>query len=153
VSEPLPAGLIEAVARAQYERDDWKRQWETVTGIAREAYLDGAVKGLLAAFSWRDDKPCETCGGAGEVVTNLGLSSDGPIEIVNCPAGCTPDGRVEGDRRVILARQVGHLTRFPEHEPPHDLGCIGMVWNRPSKSPFPEPEVPVFVATPVQEER
>jgi hypothetical protein len=163
----LPAGLIEAVADAVWEALDRA----TCTGDARlhppnpiwgdradppedfDRWIEYAAhKALTAAFSWRDDKPCETCGGTGflehHMMSNRNVKITTPWSVldelppgppsrpsVRCP-DCT-SGRVEGDRRVILAREVESDERFSATEKAAWLCTDG---------------VPVFVATPVQEE-
>jgi hypothetical protein len=94
----FPEGLVEAVARGL-------ASW----GVDDDDCADLTQHMLSAAFSWRDEKPCpENCVGG---LVRAFEDSDLPSRMgsggstIPCPADCS-NGRVEGDRRVILGRPM-----------------------------------------------
>jgi hypothetical protein len=145
----LPEGLIEAVALALYirSRRGWgaglteaqDREARHAFGVMRrkgeaQTWVMGAEAALSAAFSWRDDKPCPNSVGYQRNCT------DGPG---GCSL-CGGFGRVEGDRRVILARQVGWGFKIA----PPVLGLFPWTFSELRDE---TDGVPMFVATPAQE--
>jgi hypothetical protein len=142
--------LIEAVAMA-LDPQAWEPPCGVVSEYLRDDARDAARAALSAVFSWRDDKPCPECKGNG-IKSIPNPNGDDNCVLVNCQCG---SGRVEGDRRVILARQVPDLGLHG-----HDQYIDGVPFGSNVKAgegyhgtfPLDPDDVPVFVATPVQEE-
>jgi hypothetical protein len=120
---------------------------------AEDLHLLYVTAAISAAFSWRDDKPCETCHGKMFVKRKgwyCGCGA-GIKHMRDCgrpaPHDKCPDcisGRVEGDRRVILARQVGWGFKIA----PPVLGLFPWTFSELRDE---TDGVPMFVATPAQE--
>lgn len=103
----LPAGLIEAVARAMFERcwSEWDSKDLEWNEAEHAGWLIDAAFVLDAVFSWRDDKPCPNC---------KGHKNKHPWACTWCvtPCGmCDGSGRVEGDRRAAIQNAGGANPR------------------------------------------
>jgi hypothetical protein len=123
-----------------YQSDEWMVPWDEALEASRDSYRKQAHPGLSAAFSWRDDKLCEVCDGTGIAARVMGA-------VYACPNASCTSGRVEGDRRVILAQRVGRFVGKRGAYPQVVLDYTTAAANAAQSS------VPVFVATPVQSDQ